>query len=89
MEGMRKLTKGERMDLRRRASARNVRADAARPARPVLLLADGYAWAGIREKLGRGDSYINRWIKRFEAERLAGLSARHKVTEPVEARVPA
>jgi transposase len=93
VEGMMKLTKSERMELQRQASARNGRADAARRARLVLLLADGHTWAEIREKLDCGDSYINRWSKRFEAERLAGLFARHtgrsryKVTERLEARV--
>lgn len=88
-----KLTKSERMELQRQASARNGRADAARRARVMLLLADGYSWADIRAKLDCGDSYISRWSKRFEAERLAGLFARHagreayKVTERVEARV--
>lgn len=93
VEGMMKLTKSERMELQRQASARNGRADAARRARLVLLLADGCSWAEIRAKLDCGDSYINRWSKRFEAERLAGLFARHtgrqryKVTERMEARV--
>ena len=88
-----KLTRNERMELQRQASARNGRADAARRARVMLLLADGYSWAEIRAKLDCGDSYISRWSKRFEAERLAGLFARHagrepyRVTERLEARV--
>jgi DNA-binding NarL/FixJ family response regulator len=59
----------------------------------LLLLAEGCTWAEIRAKLDCGDSYISRWSKRFEAERLAGLFARHagreryKVTERLEARV--
>jgi transposase len=93
VEDMMKLTKSERMELQRQAGARNGRADAARRARLVLLLADGCTWAEIRRKLDCGDSYISRWSKRIEAERLAGLFARHagrqryKVTERVEARV--
>jgi transposase len=92
-EGMMKLTKSERMELQRQASARNGRADAARRARLVLLLADGCTWAEIRTRLDCGDSYNSRWSRRFEAERLAGLFARHagcsryKVTERLEARV--
>ncbi len=88
-----KLTKSERVELERQARARNGRADSARRARLVPLLADGYTWAEIRTKLDCGDSFINRWSKRFKAERLAGLFARHagraryKVTERVEARV--
>ena len=88
-----KLTKSERAGLERQARARNGRADSSRRARLVLLLADGYTWAEIRTKLDCGDSYISRWSRRFKAERLAGLFARHagraryKVTERVEARV--
>jgi len=59
----------------------------------MLLLAEGCTWAEIRQRLDCGDSYISRWSKRFETERLAGLFARHagrqryKVTERLEARV--
>jgi transposase len=93
MEGAMKLTKSEHMELQRQASARNGRADSARRARLMLLLAEGCTWAEIRTKLDCADSYISRWSKRFEAERLAGLFARHagreryKVTEQLEARV--
>jgi transposase len=93
VETMMKLTKDERAELQRQANARNGRADSARRARLILLLAEGCTWAEIREKLDCGDSYISRWSKRFEAERLAGLFARHagrasyKVTERLEAKV--
>lgn len=88
-----KLTKIERMELQRRVGAMNGRADAARHARLILLIADGLTWAEIRAKLDCSDSYISRWSKRFEEERLAGLFARHsgreryKVTDRIEARV--
>jgi len=88
-----KLTKTERIELQRQASARNGRADAARHARLILLMADGLTWAEIRAKLDCSDSYISRWSKRFEEERLAGLFARYagreryKVTDRIEARV--
>jgi transposase len=88
-----KLTKSERMELQRQSKVRNGRADAARHARLILLLADGLTWAEIRAKLDCNDSYISRWSKRFEAERLAGLFARYagrqryKVSERLEARV--
>lgn len=88
-----KLSKTERAELRRQASARNGRADSARHARLVLLLAEGLTWAEIRAKLDCNDSFISRWSKRFETERLAGLFSRHagreryKVTERLEARV--
>src|SRR5882672_11236363 len=93
VEGVMKLTKSERVELQRQASLRTVRADSARHARLILLLAEGLTWAEIRAKLDCSDSYIDRWSKRFAAERLAGLFARHagreryKVTDRIEARV--
>jgi transposase len=93
MEGTMILTKIERMELQRQVGAMNGRADAARHARLILLIADGLTWAEIRAKLDCSDSYISRWSKRFEEERLAGLFARHsgreryKVTDRIEARV--
>ena len=92
-EGVMKLTKSERVELQRQAGARNGRADSARHARLILLLADGLTWAEIRAKLDCSDSYIDRWSKRFAADRLAGLFARYagreryKVTDRIEARV--
>src|SRR5437899_3485505 len=93
VEGVMKLTKSERMELRRQAGARNGRADSARHARLILLLAEGRTWAEIRAKLDCSDSYIDRWSKRFATDRLAGLFARYagreryKVTDRIEARV--
>src|SRR5258708_15618002 len=77
VEGMMILTKSERMELQRQAGARNARADVARHARLILLLADGLTWAEVRSKLDCSDSYIDRWSKRFAADRLSGLFARH------------
>ena len=88
-----KLTKSERTELQLQAEAVNDRADAARHARLILLLDEGLTWAEIRSRLDCSDSYIARWSKRFAAERLAGLYARHagreryKVTDRLEARV--
>jgi transposase len=93
MEGTMILTKSERMELQRQAGARNARADVARHARLILLLSDGLTWAEVRAKLDCSDSYIDRWSKRFAADRLSGLFARHagreryKVTEHIEAKV--
>jgi transposase len=93
VEDVMKLTKNERVELQRQASARNGRADSARRARLILLLAHGHTWAEIRVKLDCSDSYIDRWSKRFAADRLSGLFARHagreryKVSDRIEARV--
>lgn len=87
------LTESESTELQRRAAARTGRAESARHARLILLLAQGLTWAQIRAKLDCSDSYINRWSKRFLADRLAGLFTRHtgreryKVTDRLEARV--
>ncbi len=88
-----KLTRSERVELQRQVGARSTRADVARHARLILLLADGLTWVEVRAKLDCSDSYIDRWSKRFAADRLAGLFARHagrqrfKVTEQMEAKV--
>jgi transposase len=90
---MMKLTKTERMELERQAGKRIGRADSARRARLILLLAEGLTWGEIRAKLDCSDSYIARWSNRFATDRLAGLFARHagraryKVTDRIEARV--
>lgn len=67
------LTDAERRELECRVSSRKGRADEARRARCLLLLAEGASWAQIREQLGCSDSSIARWSTRFAAERLAGL----------------
>src|SRR6202166_5110084 len=88
-----KLTETEIIELQRRARGGAVRAESARHARLILLLAEGLTWAKIRAKLDCSDSYIDRWSKRFAADRLAGLFSRHagreryKVTDRIEARV--
>ena len=87
------LTETEIIELQRRANGRAVRAESARHARLILLLAEGLTWAQIRAKLDCSDSYIDRWSKRFAVDRLAGLFARHagreryKVSDRLEARV--
>ncbi len=88
-----KLSKHERAEVQQQANTRTGRADSARHARLILLLADGLTWAEIRAKLDCNDSYISRWSKRFASDRLAGLFTRHagraryKVTDRIEARV--
>ena len=72
------LTDVERIELERRRNSRRGRADEARRARCILLLAEGANWAHIRTQLGCGDSYIARWSGRFATERLAGLYSRHR-----------
>lgn len=87
------LTPMERRELLRRVNRRNGRADDARRARCLLLLAAGTNWVTIRKHLHCSDSYIARWQARFQAERLAGLYSRHRgqpttvLTPKLEARI--
>ena len=81
MEGVMKLTKNERVELQRQASARNGRADSARRARLILLLAQDHTWAEIRAKLDCSDSYIDRL-----EQALCGRSAQRTVRAPRGAR---
>src|SRR5580658_5869424 len=87
------LTDAERMELNQRAASRSGRADDARRARLLLLLEAGHTWAAIRDKLDCNDAFIDRWIKRFREERLAGLFSRHAgqeastLTAALEARI--
>jgi len=87
------LTEAERMELSQRAGSRSGRADDARRARLILLLEAGHTWAAIRDKLDCNDAFIDRWMKRFRQERLAGLFSRHAgqeastLTPALEARI--
>jgi len=87
------LTDVERMELARRINSRSGRADEARRARCLMLLAAGASWGSIRTQLRCGDSYIARWSQRFATERLAGLYSRHRgqpatvLTPKLEARI--
>ena len=55
------LTRSERVELTKRAGGRTVRAEDARRARCVLLLAEGNTWAEVRSKLECNDEFIARW----------------------------
>ncbi len=87
------LSKMEYQELANRAASQAGRADEARRARLILLLDAGHTWAQVREKLDCPDSFIDRWYKRFVAERLAGLFSRHAgqlattLTPKLEARI--
>jgi transposase len=87
------LSSLERVELSRRAGGRAMRAGEARRARLILLLDAGKTWAAIREKLGCNDAFIDRWSKRYRAQRMAGLHPRRAVREvgqtsaPLEARI--
>jgi transposase len=72
------LTSLERQELQRRVRSRVVRADDSRRARVILELAAG---GGVRQTaaaLACSTSYVQRWARRFGAERLEGLMAKHQ-----------
>src|SRR6218665_2565330 len=87
------LTEAEIVELRQQANGRSVRADLARRARLILLLAEGLTWSAIRAKLDCNDSYLALWSKRFAADLWEGLFSRnggrqgYKVTARLEAGV--
>ena len=87
------LSGREREELERRVRSRKGRAEEARIARVILLLADGTPYSEIQVKLGCSAPFISKWKKRFAQERLAGLYTRHEgrkikvLTPRMEARI--
>jgi transposase len=76
------LTKRERMELMRRAIHRTGRAEDARRARVILLLAEGRTWDVICEHLACSRGFVDTWRRRFVDARLAGLYSRHRGQGP-------
>ncbi len=87
------LAAHERHELESRVRSRALRAEDVRRSRLILMLAEGQSYTTIQSALGCPATYIVRWKKRFEAERLAGLYSRHpgrapaKRTPRLEARI--
>jgi transposase len=77
-----RLTTEQRTELETRSRSRRGRADAARRARVILLLADGESYAGITDKTGCSSRTIALWKRRFETDGIAGLAARHRGSKP-------
>ena len=65
------------MELTKRAKSRSGRAEDARRARLILLLAEGHTWDEMCERLDCSRGFIASWSKRFATERVAGLYSRH------------
>lgn len=72
------LTKPERMELSRQARSRTGRAEAARRARVILLLAEGATWDAVCRTVGCSRGFVATWSQRFATERVAGLYSRHR-----------
>src|SRR5688572_20170436 len=89
------LTTDQRADLEARVRSGRGRADAARRARVILLLADCCSYARIAAMTGCSSRTIALWKHRFMTDGLAGLAARHRGSKPtvltpaLEARIMA
>ena len=87
------LTNAERMELTRRANSRTDRAEDARRARLILLLAEGHTWDEASERIDCSRGFVASWSKRFAEQRIAGLYSRHigqvatVLTPELEARI--
>ena len=82
------LTADERAELERRVRSRKIRAEDARRAQVILMLAAGESFSAITGVVGCYPDYVSRWKQRFEAERLAGLRAKYR-GQPATVRTPA
>src|SRR2546426_5164119 len=76
------LTTDQPSDLEARVRSGRGRADAARRARVILVLADGCSYAAIATMTGCSSRTIALWKQRFAQDGLAGLAARHRGSKP-------
>jgi len=87
------LTRTERMELERRVASRTGRAEDARRARAILLLAQGHTWDEACDRVPCRRGFLASWSRRFEEQRIAGLYSRHLghvatvLTAELEARI--
>lgn len=87
------VTSDERIELERRLRSLKIRADEARRARVILMLADGASYSTIEATVPCYRDYINRWRRRFLAKRLDGLRPQYRgqpptvLTPRMEARI--
>ncbi len=72
----------ERAELERRVRSRSARAESARRARLILLLAGGSSYREIARELRCSSEYIAKWKARFQERRLSGLDGRHAGRRP-------
>src|SRR5919205_2659555 len=72
------LTREERRVLKSLTRSRVSPAAAVKRARLIVMLDEGLSWQAISQQLPCSPEYINRWRRRFSADRLGGLYARHR-----------
>jgi len=76
------LTRDDRIELERRATSRTIRAEDAKRAKVILMLAESTPYSTIETTLWCYRDYINRWRRRFLAQGLEGLRSRHQGQKP-------
>jgi transposase len=87
------LSRAQRADLETLARSHRGRADEARRARIVLMLADGYSYATISERVDCTAQTIATWKARYQVDGVVGLRGRHRgsrarvLTPQLEARI--
>ena len=59
------LAPPERKELERRARSRSLAVELVRRAKVILMLAAGWSYSEIGERLGCTDRYISLWKERF------------------------
>ena len=87
------LSDHERAELEALARSRRGRADESRRARIILLLAEGYSYTAICERVDCTAQTIATWKARYQADGIRGLRGRHRGSKPrvltpqIEARI--
>jgi transposase len=76
------LTPAERQELEGFARSQRGRADVARRARAILLLAAGTSYREVEAALGWSSATTAKWKQRFLERRTAGLWGRHQGSKP-------
>jgi transposase len=76
------LSADERRTLEGWARSQKGRADVARRARAILLLADGASYRTVAQTIGWSSATIAKWKARFRSARTAGLWGRHQGSRP-------
>jgi transposase len=80
--GSLKLTAADREELEGFARSQRGRADLARRARAILMLANGHSYRDIEAVLGWSSATTAKWKQRFLARGPAGLWAQHQGSKP-------
>ena len=76
------LAAGERETLEGFARSQKGRADVARRARAILMIASGASYVEVEAALGWSSATTAKWKQRFAERRLAGLWGQHQGSQP-------